>query len=73
MNALASVPGCVVVAATVDIVGTAVALTLTEVLNPTKLVSGNGFNVLNNLLDNNSLGVVVLNTLMVDRLRSTVE
>ena len=73
LNALSSVPGSVVVAATVNIVLSAVSLALTQVLDSAKLISRNGFNVLDNLLHNDGLGVLVFNTLMMDSLRSTVE
>jgi len=57
----------------VEVLWVSGGLALAEVLDHTELVSGNGLNVLNDFLDNDCLGVGVLNSLVVDGLGGAIE
>jgi len=72
-DAFTGIPGCVVALATVSIVGTTGDLTLTEILNCSEHVSCNGFDIFNDFLNNDGLGVSVLDSLVVDSLGSSVQ
>lgn len=71
-NALSCVPNCVVILVSVGEVGVAGGLSLAEILDGTEVITCNGLDVLNNLLNNDSLGVSVLNSLVMNSLGRTI-
>lgn len=72
-DALTSVPHSVVVLVAVDVLIPTGSLALAKVLNGSKVISRNGFHVLNDFFDNDCLGVGFFNPLSVYCLSSTVE
>ena len=72
VDALTCVPSSKVVFSAVNEIGTSVFLALAEVLNSAKVISGNGFNVLNDFLDDDGLWVSILDTFVVDSFSSTI-
>jgi hypothetical protein len=58
---------------TVEILGVSWGLSLAEVLDGAEMVSSNGLHILNDFLYDDSLGVSVLNALVVDSLGCTIE
>lgn len=72
-NAFAGVPSSVVTFGAVDIVSTPRHLSLAKVLNCAELVGCNGFHIPNDFLNDDSLGVSIVNSFVLNGFLSSIQ